>query len=452
MTKLACVDLFSGIGGISQALSPIVDTVLYCEWNPYCQTVLAERMREGHLHRAPIHSDITSLYLPQGTHVNMLAGGFPCQDISSMGHQAGIEEGTRSGLFLEIMRLVDDNPSIQVLFLENVANILRCGIADVVKECTRRGFRMQWTVRSAGDMGAPHVRARWFCLAVRGEGITIPSLPSDGNKWDWTTTCPEPMTLSKINVQDEAWDPQWALRAQCLGNTVVPCVVRAAAQELITGYDKWDSLLSLLESSGVPIEHMPATWPESALVDASGNVFAIPKAFRPVRLYKDGKALHVNGSILMHMPTPRRGLNHASSLTERSMRDLPTVLIYSDEAKVELGADYPTHCPPYQALIANIRFIEWMMGYPRDWTRVRKTKPREASPIADPTEDAPPAPITSPLQPSSQVAKKKVWNGMHMLMHENSGKTVQEVSVMWKALTEEQRRAYSLKAKELREA
>lgn len=124
--KLLAIDVFSGIGGLSVALAPFVTTVLYCEQNKYCQQVLTERMRDNLIDKAPIHNDICSLHLPSVQQPTVLCGGFPCTDISVIGLKKGIADDTRSGLFLEMMRLVDENPSIGVVFLENVSNIVKC--------------------------------------------------------------------------------------------------------------------------------------------------------------------------------------------------------------------------------------------------------------------------------------------------------------------------------------
>jgi site-specific DNA-cytosine methylase len=88
-TKFQCIDVFSGTGGISLALDSFCNTVLYCEQHPYCQAVLTERMKNNQLHKAPIHSDINTLYVSPYTSANMLMGGFPCQDVSSRGLPGG---------------------------------------------------------------------------------------------------------------------------------------------------------------------------------------------------------------------------------------------------------------------------------------------------------------------------------------------------------------------------
>lgn len=163
--KLNGLDLFSGIGGISLALKPWVQTVAYCEIEPYAQAVLLERMQDGTLDSAPIWDDVTTLNREiLDTEINIIFGGFPCQDISVAGKQLGIKSDTRSGLFHHIMRLVREfNP--QYIFLENVAAICSNGLDTVLREITQTGYDARWCCLSAAEIGAPHKRDRWWLLA-----------------------------------------------------------------------------------------------------------------------------------------------------------------------------------------------------------------------------------------------------------------------------------------------
>jgi DNA (cytosine-5)-methyltransferase 1 len=157
------LDLFSGIGGISLALEPWVRTVAYCEQNRHAQSVLLSRMREGLLDRAPIWDDVRTLRGDMLPRIDIIFGGFPCQDISVAGRGAGLS-GERSGLFFEIVRLIDEcQPAF--VFLENVPAIKTRGLNTVASTLADRGFNLAWTVLSAAEVGAPHLRKRWFCLA-----------------------------------------------------------------------------------------------------------------------------------------------------------------------------------------------------------------------------------------------------------------------------------------------
>jgi DNA (cytosine-5)-methyltransferase 1 len=89
---MRCLDLFSGIGGFAVGFHAAgIETAGFCEINPYARKVLATRFQN-----IPIHDDITTLKGDQFGPVDIIAGGFPCQDISIAGKGAGIELGQRS--------------------------------------------------------------------------------------------------------------------------------------------------------------------------------------------------------------------------------------------------------------------------------------------------------------------------------------------------------------------
>jgi DNA (cytosine-5)-methyltransferase 1 len=158
------LDLFSGIGGLTIALEPWVRTVAYCENDRYAQAVLLSRMRDHSICRAPIWDDVRTLrgdMLAGG--VDFICGGFPCQDISVAGNGAGLG-GSRSGLFFEIIRLTRELRP-RFVFLENVPAITLRGLDRVLLEFTALGYDCRWTIVSATEMGAPHIRERWFLLS-----------------------------------------------------------------------------------------------------------------------------------------------------------------------------------------------------------------------------------------------------------------------------------------------
>ena len=158
------LDLFSGIGGITKALGKWVTPIAYCEKDKYVRTVLLSRMREREIPSAPIWDDIRTL---KGSHIPQLVdivyGGFPCQDISTAGRGAGLG-GKRSGLYWELHRIVDEcRPAF--VFLENVPGIRTKGLRQVVGSLADIGYDCRWTRISAAEVGAHHIRQRWFLLA-----------------------------------------------------------------------------------------------------------------------------------------------------------------------------------------------------------------------------------------------------------------------------------------------
>jgi DNA (cytosine-5)-methyltransferase 1 len=158
------LDLFSGIGGLSLALNKWVKPIAYCEIDPFCQGVLLSHMSRLSLPTAPLWDDVKTLDGGElrGS-VDIVYGGFPCQDISIAGAGQGLE-GKRSGLFYEIVRLAKEIRP-KYVFLENVPAITSRGGVEVVREIAELGYDARWCIISAASVGAKHRRERWFLLA-----------------------------------------------------------------------------------------------------------------------------------------------------------------------------------------------------------------------------------------------------------------------------------------------
>jgi len=157
------LDLFSGYGGITLGLAEFIKPMAYCEKDKYAQAILLSRISAGQLPRAPIWEDIETFPYDQfvGT-TDIIYGGFPCQDISCAGNGIGLA-GKRSGLFFELCRLVQEiNP--RFIFLENVPAIRTRGLREVIRTLTDMGYDCRWTCVSAAEVGASHLRKRWFLL------------------------------------------------------------------------------------------------------------------------------------------------------------------------------------------------------------------------------------------------------------------------------------------------
>ena len=190
MTKLRILDLFSGIGGFSLGLERTggFETVAFCEIEPFPRRVLAK-----HWPGVPIYEDVTKLtgdiLARDGIAVDVVTGGFPCQDLSVAGKQRGMGEGTRSGLWSEIIRLVGELRPRYVI-VENVAALLagpserRGGwFGRVLGDLAECGYDAEWENIPAAALGAPHRRERVWLVAYpackQNRGVFLSGLEPD---------------------------------------------------------------------------------------------------------------------------------------------------------------------------------------------------------------------------------------------------------------------------------
>ncbi len=177
-SSLSILDLFSGIGGFSYAAEQLVGgfhTVAFCDTDKACHKVLAK-----HWPATPIFPDIRELtaadikpLCPNG--LSLITAGFPCQDLSVAGKQAGYD-GERSVLFYEIIRLARElRPKF--LLLENVRNLLSHQNGETFQETlfqiAKAGYDAEWAVIPASDVGACHKRERIWIVAYASSGRNL---------------------------------------------------------------------------------------------------------------------------------------------------------------------------------------------------------------------------------------------------------------------------------------
>ena len=162
------LDLFSGIGGFSLGLERAgMETVAFCEFDEHAQKVLRK-----HWPDVPIHSDIRELDAKQyrGT-VDVVTGGFPCQDLSSAGKQAGFS-GERSSLYREMLRIISECMPRYAIF-ENVTGLLTGNsgrwFGQFLYDLAQIGFDAEWHCVEAAYVGAPHRRDRVWIIAYPRE-------------------------------------------------------------------------------------------------------------------------------------------------------------------------------------------------------------------------------------------------------------------------------------------
>ncbi|HWK40794.1 MAG TPA: DNA (cytosine-5-)-methyltransferase [Croceibacterium sp.] len=163
--KLRVLDLFSGIGGFSLGLERTggFETVAFCEIEDFPRRVLAK-----HWPNVPCYRDVRELTGEHVGPVDVITGGFPCQDISPAGKKAGLG-GERSGLWREIARLIGElRPAFAIM--ENSAALLDRGMGDVLGDLASLGYDAEWHCIPASALGATHIRDRVWIVAYANEG------------------------------------------------------------------------------------------------------------------------------------------------------------------------------------------------------------------------------------------------------------------------------------------
>lgn len=246
MEKLKVLDLFSGIGGFSLGLERTggFETVAFCEIDPFCRRVLAK-----HWPDVRCFEDVTTLRGEDVGTVDVICGGFPCQDISSAGRKVGLA-GKRSGLWREYARLIGELRP-RIVLVENVSALLSRGMGTVLGDLAELGFDAEWGVISAEDMGADHGRDRlWIAAYPNRDGEPVGAVDDEARRvpQDGALVHPErrqsPMGLQLARAwrfrKPLAWNRVWAGenspmgmgvddglpqrldRLRALGNAVVP--------------------------------------------------------------------------------------------------------------------------------------------------------------------------------------------------------------------------------------
>lgn len=163
------LDLFSGCGGFSLGLERAgMETLAFCEFEPHAQAILKK-----HWPDVPIYNDVRELdgHQFRGS-VDLVCGGFPCQDLSTAGKQAGFD-GERSSLYREMLRIISECEPRWAIF-ENVTGLLTGDggrwFSQFLNDLAKVGYDAEWHCIEAGYIGAPHRRDRVWVIAYRQGG------------------------------------------------------------------------------------------------------------------------------------------------------------------------------------------------------------------------------------------------------------------------------------------
>lgn len=246
--KLKVLDCFAGIGGFSLGLERAkyeggeydgFETVAFCEIEEYPRRVLAK-----HWPDVPCYRDVRELNGEQlasdGIAVDVITGGFPCQDLSSAGHSKGIGQGTRSGLFVEMLRLAGECGRPYIVF-ENVSRLLSgpsqdngAWFAEFLWQLAEIGYDAEWFCITAASIGAPHERDRVWIVAYPDEtqlergGISRRVYAQHA---DFSDSC---WGKDKPGVERASYGiPRQMDRLGSLGNAIVPPIAELLGQAIL---------------------------------------------------------------------------------------------------------------------------------------------------------------------------------------------------------------------------
>ncbi len=235
------LDVFSGIGGFALGLESCGgQTVSFCETDSYARKVLSK-----HWPTVPIASDINTLSYQKGTlydgdtaiysgAINLVCGGFPCQDISIANHAGKGIKGVRSGLWKQMLRLVSETSA--ELLAENVAMLRHRGLVTVLQDLWQIGYDAQWHIIPAKAVGTLHQRERLFLYSYprskrRKGGVSQPIQRSEEFSWLEDVRGIEDLRersslYTPMLCRSDDGIPNRVGRLRCLGNAVVPQVVK----------------------------------------------------------------------------------------------------------------------------------------------------------------------------------------------------------------------------------
>lgn len=172
------LSLCSGYGGLDFAVERLTGnkTIFYAENNPAAARVMAARFPEAHNLGDIKEADWTAAAALW--EIDSLTAGFPCQGLSNAGLRKGLAD-ERSGIWKYVAEAVR-HVRPRLVFLENVAAIRSRGLGEVLADLAEIGYDARWLCLRASDIGAPHQRDRWFCVATpHAQGVGRPARRSE---------------------------------------------------------------------------------------------------------------------------------------------------------------------------------------------------------------------------------------------------------------------------------
>lgn len=235
--------LFAGIGGIDLGLER---AGMRCAWqveiDEYCQKVLTK-----HWPDVPKYRDVRSVGAHNLASVDLIAGGFPCPDISEAGRGAGLD-GERSGLWFEFLRIICELRPRYAL-VENVSALLTRGMGTIIGGLAEIGYDTEWQSIPAAALGAPHFRERVLLVAYpkRKPRTSRPVICKEPHQAGheappWSSWRAASAALRRETIaclcRDDDGVPHRVDRLRGLGNAVVPQVAEFVGRCIVEANER----------------------------------------------------------------------------------------------------------------------------------------------------------------------------------------------------------------------
>jgi len=348
--------LFAGIGGLDSGVAEgledqgfDVEHVALVEREPFPRRVLAARFPG-----VPVFDDVREVHGDDLDDVDVLVGGFPCQDVSGAKKDAEGLAGKRSGLWSEQIRIIREaRPLFAVV--ENVEALLRRGLWKVLADLSEAGYVAQYDVLTAHAVGAPHQRERVFVLAQRLDvfaylgGRLARFQPHDTGSW--ASAWPYPWADARAPV---------VAPVKALGNAVVPAmaaVVGRGIGALLTQDES--ATVACPHGSGRPLDQN-ARMPRAGCVGADGLLHALPSVTKRATARGGFDELELTGT----------REDRTRELAARiAARRLPTPTA-TDWKGGGVGGAWHRNLKQGLGGMPSPAFLEWVMGFPIGWTDV----------------------------------------------------------------------------------
>lgn len=361
------LSFFSGICGLELGIPEYINIKCHCDIDKYCKYLINKRYPE-----TDYHDNICTFPKEKYKNINFIIGGFPCQDISNAGKGKGLS-GKRSGLVWNLLKLIEYYKP-EFVYLENVSNLKNKGLDKVVNYLDELGYDTRWCIIQALNAGALHRRARTFMLSKNRNKVSHFTFESIAYKdFNW---------LKEPNIPRVIENPKKE-RIKCLGNAVVPDQSRLAFH-ILCGSEDTKTINNLEQSWNNSLN----TWKFKLLEKStlpkfgfySNGHFYLTK----IKLKNNGKypptIQRFKTTHSLPTPTATDYISRKPTNTIKSRAFRPGVnKAVNLNRWIEMFPSKETQLPELneegylienniKGLIPNPQWVEWLMGFPNDWT------------------------------------------------------------------------------------